>query len=255
MDKKEWQREYNRRRHEEALPAYNALMSCYPLSLENLEGEEWKPIAGFDKYQVSNFGRVKSFWKKPPCILKPKLPIEYLSVDLYIDGKQKRRSIHILVARAFIPNPENKPEVNHDDGHKFNCHVSNLVWSTSAENSQHAVRAGLIKSGEDSYQAKLTAEQIIYIRENPDKLTQEQLAAMFGVTDGIISAIQLGKTYENAGGTIREKSKHPYNYISDEIREQIRADWATGQYTKSALARKFGYGRTTISRIINEPAA
>ena len=61
MDKKEWQREIDRRRHEEAKPAYDALMSCYPFTLENLDGEEWKPIDGFDGYQVSTFGRIKSF--------------------------------------------------------------------------------------------------------------------------------------------------------------------------------------------------
>ena len=250
---KEQQREYDRRRHEAAKPAYEALMSCYPFTLDDLDGEIWKDIDGYNgDYQISTFGRVKSFWGKSPRILKPQLRGEYLGVDLCLDGKLKQRKIHILVAKAFIPNPDNKPEVNHDDGHKFNCHVSNLYWATSSENMQHAVRTGLKKSGVENPTAKIKDEaDIIYIRGNPDNLSQQQLAEMFGMDRSSISAIQLGKTWNNAGGTIRQaKPKNPR--VPDEIRAKIRADWATGLYTKAALARKYGVGETTIRRIIRE---
>ena len=248
---KEQQREYARRRYEDAKLAYAAFIPYYPLSLDNLEGEQWRDIAGYNgDYQVSTFGRVKSFKWTKPRILKPVLRGEYLKVDLSIGNKAKQHSIHVLVAKAFIPNPDHKPEVNHDDGNKFNCHASNLYWATSAENHQHAVKNGLAKSGVDDSQSKIKDEKdIIYIRDNPDNLTQEQLAAMFGVKQRTISYIQLGKTYENAGGNIREsKAKR----VPDEIRAAILADGATGQYTQRELARKFGYNRTTIQRIIHE---
>ena len=248
---KEKQREYDRRKHEEALPAYNALMSCYPFTLDDLPGEIWKDIAGYNgDYQVSTFGRVKRFHKHtPPRILKPQLLGEYLSVNLCIGGKLKHQKVHVLVAKAFIPNPDNKPEVNHDDGNKFNCHVSNLYWATKSENQQHAVKNGLAKSGEKHYKAKIKDEKdIIYIRENPDNLTQEELAEMFGVDQTTISAIQLGKCYQNAGGSLRESKRQR---ISDEKRAAIRADWATGLYTKAALARKYGCDQKTISNIVN----
>ena len=247
--------ERQRLRREDAKLAYAAFIEFYPLSLDDLPGEIWKDIEGYGGvYQVSTFGRVKSFWKKTPRILKPYLRGDYLSVILCIDGKMKQRKIHILVAKAFIPNPLKKPEVNHRIGMKFNCHVENLEWSTRAENVQHAFASGLQvgKQGEEHPKSKLKNANIVYIRDNPDNLTQEQLAEMFGVTDGTISKIQLGETYENAGGIIREKSEPPHNYISDEIREQIRADWATGQYTQRELARKFGYNPHTISKIIRE---
>lgn len=248
---KEQQREYFRRRYEEAKLAYDAFIEYYPLTLDDLDGEIWRLIEGFDKYQVSTFGRVKSFWEKSPQILKPYLIGEYLSVDLFFGGERKHRTIHTLVAKAFIPNPDNKPEVNHDDGHKLNCHISNLYWATSSENQQHALRTGLRKSGIDRSDAKIKDESdIIYIRDNPDNLTTYELAAMFGVKQQTIGLIQRGKRYPNEGGTIREsKAKH----ASDEERAQIKADWATGLYKSySALGRKYGCCHKTIKRIVNE---
>ena len=252
MKDKEKQREYERRKHEEAKPAYLALMSCYPFTLENLDGEEWKDIAGYNgDYQVSTFGRVKRFHKHtPPRILKPQLLGEYLSVALYTGGKMKQHSVHLLVAQAFVPNPDNKPEVNHIVGCKFNCHVSNLVWSTSSENTQHAFDNGLAKSGKKHYKAKIKDEKdIIYIRENPDNLTTYELAEMFGVKQPIISKIQIGETYQNAGGTVRAKIDRR---IPDEIRNQIRADYATGKYSLRELARKYGVSQTSIWNIVRE---
>ena len=256
MDK-EKQREYFRRKYEEAKPAYEALMTCYPFTLDDLPGEIWKDIDGYSGvYQISTFGRVKSFWGKEPLILKPVLVGEYLSVNLCGNGKMKQRTIHSLVAKAFIPNPLKKPEVNHDDGHKLNCHISNLYWATTAENQQHALKNGLRKSGVENSCAKIKSEtDIIYIRDNPDNLTIYELAEKYVVDPTTIGLIQLGKTHKNEGGTIRGKQKGgAKSKITDEIREQIRADWATGLYTKIALAHKFGYGRETIRKIINESA-
>lgn len=67
----------------------------------------------------------------------------YLQVNLWKDGIGKQEANHRLAAIAFIPNPENKPEVNHIDGDKLNPATYNLEWATSAENSQHAVDTGL----------------------------------------------------------------------------------------------------------------
>ena len=69
----------------------------------------------------------------------------YLRVKLYNNGVPTHESIHKLVAETFIPNPDNKPEVNHRDGNKQNNHVSNLEWATKSENMIHAYQTGLVK--------------------------------------------------------------------------------------------------------------
>lgn len=104
--------------------------------------EIWKDIEGYEGlYQVSNLGRVKRV--KTGRILKgckDRYGYGYLLVSLYKNGSQSTKRIHRLVAQAFIPNPENKPEVNHIDENKTNNMISNLEWSTSKENINHGTR-------------------------------------------------------------------------------------------------------------------
>ena len=97
--------------------------------------EVWKDIDGFNgDYQVSNLGRVRSFNRKTVRYLKPQLIQGYERVHL--DWKQNRHYlfVHRLVALAFIPNPENKPVVNHLDENPRNNNVTNLEWATQKEN-------------------------------------------------------------------------------------------------------------------------
>ena len=117
-----------------------------------MAAEIWKPVACYEGlYEVSNLGRVKSLgridrfyrrWKS--CILKPHtVGKNYLAVSLSNGGKVRSIRIHRLVAEAFIPNPSNKPQVNHKDGNKANNAASNLEWSTNSENQLHARETGL----------------------------------------------------------------------------------------------------------------
>jgi len=101
--------------------------------------EEWRDIPEYKGlYQVSNMGQVKSL-RNNELILKPiTVRKGYLSVNLYKAGKQKLSRLHRLVAVAFIPNPENKLEVNHKDGNKKNNCFTNLEWVTPSENQKHS---------------------------------------------------------------------------------------------------------------------
>lgn len=117
--------------------------------------EIWKDIDGYEGiYCVSNLGRILSVKFGPknvstsasasPKIMKQSRSSSgYFHVQLYLNGESSTKLVHILVAKAFIPNPENKREVNHLDGNKENNSANNLEWVTRSENQRHAIRMGL----------------------------------------------------------------------------------------------------------------
>lgn len=98
----------------------------------------WKPIEGFTNYEVSDEGYVRN--THTGRILKQSIVGGYAKVDLYQKGKRTNMKVHRLVAKAFIPNPENKATVNHKDENKLNNNVSNLEWMTQKENSNYGTR-------------------------------------------------------------------------------------------------------------------
>lgn len=123
--------------------------------------EEWKDIQGYEGiYMISNLGNVKGFKYKTGFkehLLKPMHDKNgYCKVSLYKNRKMRMVSIHRLVAEAFIPNLENKPQVNHIDGDKDNNSVYNLEWCTNKENIEHAIKTGLtLNRGKYNYKAKM----------------------------------------------------------------------------------------------------
>ncbi len=103
-----------------------------------MKEERWLPVVGFEGlYEVSSLGRVKSLnyrsTGKEEILSLHDNGKGYLHVDLCKNGKMYHKSVHRLVARAFIPNPENKREVHHIDGNTHNNCVSNLQWVTREE--------------------------------------------------------------------------------------------------------------------------
>ena len=109
--------------------------------------EEWKQLKESSNYLVSNTGKIKSLNYKRLGIEKElKQTINdrgYPCVFISKNGKYKKILIHQAVAKAFIPNPENKPQVNHIDGDKTNNNVNNLEWCTASENIKQAYKNGL----------------------------------------------------------------------------------------------------------------
>lgn len=98
--------------------------------------EEWKNIAEYEGlYKISNFGRVYSV--KNDIIMKMWLHYKGHKFLYLCKNGRKKFFVHRLVACAFIPNPDNKPLVNHIDCNKANNNVNNLEWNTDAENTQH----------------------------------------------------------------------------------------------------------------------
>lgn len=117
-------------------------------------GEDWTDIEGFEGlYQVSKTGLIRRLASKDSLgrDIFPKLISltinksrgNYVSVSLKKDGKELREYVHRIVAKTFIPNPNNLPEVNHKDGNKQNNNVENLEWCTGIDNKKHAWETGL----------------------------------------------------------------------------------------------------------------
>lgn len=176
--------------------------------IEDLPGEEWLEVADSEgKYFISNMGRIKSFKRRAPAIIKP-MPngFNYWQVGLRIGGKRRNFLVHRLVMLTFSPieNPD-EWEVNHRDFDTANCAQSNLEWATPLHNTQHFHRSGRPRdlsktTGARSHKAKLTDADVLKIREmctQPRRGLMRFIAKQFGVSSGAIEAINHGRTWKH----------------------------------------------------------
>ena len=191
--------------------------------------EIWKPIEGYEGlYEISNFGNVKSLarsWnfrdygngkvqvvKSKEKILKNTISkCGYMQARLSKNNKHGLKAVHRLVAKAFIPNPENKPQVNHIDGNKQNNRVDNLEWCNNSENQLHAWKLGLQtpywkgKFGKDHIQSK----KVMQYDKNKNLIkiwdSVNEASKTLNIDDASISRCCLHYKYRHtAGGFIWE---------------------------------------------------
>ena len=111
--------------------------------------EVWRNIGGFSRYEVSNLGRVRRGQKIMTACPDT---AGYLRVSMTDDlGQARQRSVHILVAKAFLPNPKELPTVNHKDLDKNNCQADNLEWRSRAGQMHHARATKFVQAGIDYF--------------------------------------------------------------------------------------------------------
>jgi hypothetical protein len=170
------------------------------------EVETFVKIEGFEKYEVSNLGRVKNI--KSGRILKSHLNRSgYLMHQLRENNKQKNLYLHRIIATAFIDNPEEKPQVNHIDENKLNNDLSNLEWCTERENVIHGTRTKRV--------AEKLSKKVIQLDLNDNILNEfesmVQAEQETGVSTGNISSCCSGKTKSAGGFKWRKKVERGEN--------------------------------------------
>ncbi len=163
----------------------------------------WIEIKNFPNYFVNELGQVKSGPKKTRKgfrLLKPmKESTNYTTVDLCKDGKIVRKLIHRIVAEAFLPNLENKPQVNHINGIKDDNRLENLEWVTRSENQLHSIRTGLRHTrGENNSQCKLKSEDVLKILN--DTRVYSVIGNEFKVSISTVADIKRGYSWTHITG-------------------------------------------------------
>jgi hypothetical protein len=172
--------------------------------------EMWRPCPGYEtSYEVSSLGSVRSIDRiagkrrgvVKSKILKPYINRRgYLEVRLFAQSSSLPRIVHRLVAKAFIDNPKNLPQVNHIDGNKFNNASDNLEWINNSENQKHAYKLGLqpSRAGEKNSKAKITDKDVTLLKQlyNSGKSVVE-VSNMMNVSLGSTRQIIYGRTWKS----------------------------------------------------------
>lgn len=154
-----------------------------------------KPVEGWPGYHVTVYGDIISTRRGRPRVLSLNDRRGYRGIAL-CDGRggSRRFNVHRLVAFAFIPNPHGYPCINHIDNDKTNNRADNLEWCTYKQNTAHGIKQGRIHW--NNPHSKLTRKQVSQVRKLlAAGMSQDSIGNKFGVCQGTISHIKLGKTW------------------------------------------------------------
>lgn len=162
---------------------------------------EWRPVVGREGlYEVSDDGQVRAV--SDSRILRTSVSRGYLTVSLKdaAGGKPRNHRVHRLVARAFVPNPNDKPNINHIDCNTTNNAAENLEWCTQAENLEHSRRLGRMPQcfrGVRNNRSKLSDENVRAVRAlyAAGGRTLLSIASEFGVSERAIGAVVRRQSY------------------------------------------------------------
>ena len=167
--------------------------------------EEWRPVVGYEGlYEVSDWGRVKNRFGR--MIAQETSKNDYLRVHLWKNGLSYHKSIHRLVAEAFIPNLDNLPQVNHKDEDRTNNNVENLEWCTSSYNINYGDRnkKNSIAQLNDPNKSKPIA---VY------KYPSMQLIGIFPSTKEVERQLNAYNVTKVAKGIYRQEKGYTFRYV------------------------------------------
>lgn len=214
--------------------------------------EIWETIDGTDeKYSVSNTGFVRSngFFANTrgggKRFVQPRIMKSGYNGSGYLHvgcGRNKLyRTIHRLVATAFIQNSDNLEFVNHKDGNKKNNHVSNLEWCTRQQNEDHAFATGLKNStGSNNAMAKLTDDKVLFILTNYSKIPDADICSMFNIHLATLQRIVNRKIWKHVpfgeSKVIDTHKKQVINICTGIYYESAADAWKTTNYKKSTFS-------------------
>jgi len=202
--------------------------------------EIWKDIEGYEGlYMVSNLGRIKSlvgfnghiYVNRVKILNQSNTTTGYKKVELAKDKKKKSFKVHRLVAFAFIPNADKKPNINHKDGNPTNNNAKNLEWCTQKENVQHAVDTGL----RNVYKFDKAEIEHLY-----GKYGTKKIGELYGVSFGpILKAI-------NDYGIVKRKTgaQNKYNITEEYLLKELKTK------TQTELAKEIGCTQSLISHYV-----
>lgn len=200
---------------------------------KELENEQWRDVPGYENYySVSNLGRIRQdatgFGRTPGHIRAQALRRGYLGITLHRDSTSKTFAVHRLVAAAFLgPCPDNL-NVNHNDGNKLNNRLTNLEYVTRSENQRHAVRLGLLPSGDRHYS-----------KTHPEKVPRGERSGAY---------THRGK-FGGANHWTRKHQNHPSIKLSDADVDEIFHLLNTTTMKQREIAKLKGVTESHISHI------
>lgn len=209
-------------------------------------------------YIVSNNGKVVSLKRKKQVLMKQCVNHKgYYFLSLYINNKKIHFFVHRLVAIVFIPNLENKKQINHKNGNKKDNRVENLEWSTGQENMQHAFKNGLIKGnkGEKNGRSKIKEKTALKIKKMLETKSNTEIKKELGVSIGTIIGIKSGNTWKHIPNThlksVVKKAngeKHPKAKLKEKDVKKIKKMIKKG-LSNTDISKMYGVHRVTISAI------
>jgi hypothetical protein len=235
-----------------------------------MDEEIWRSIDGFPGYEVSNLGRVRSFYRHgngdivdtPQRILKPSLSNGYYGINLRKNSITYYKRIHYLVAFMFLGECPNGFEICHNNGDKLDNRASNLRYDTHEENIKDAFRHGVFPVGEKGYRAAFSNAEVRRMRLAFKRgVSVQELSICFGAGTPIIRNALRGKTYKNASGPIFDTTQITLHKkiirkrLSLREKRKIKAEmikeYESGNVTYRDLAEKYDYHYSSIANIIN----